>query len=75
MCAQGWVGQAHIFWKRFRSPWSSILETLGETAIQDIQTDEKNSSEIKKIKESSLWWAILNYTKTLYIRQRVDEES
>ncbi len=41
---------------RFRSPWSSILETLGETAIQDIQTDEKNSSEIKKIKESSLWW-------------------
>lgn len=48
MCAQGWVGQAHIFWKRFRSPWNSILETLGETAIQDIQIDEKKSSEIKK---------------------------
>ena len=52
----GWVGQVHIFWKRFRPPWSSILETLGETAILKIQTDKKGSSEIKKIKESSFWW-------------------
>ena len=63
------VGQVHIFWKRFRPPWSSILETLGETAILNIQNDKKESSEIKKIKESSFWWATLNFTKTLYIRQ------
>ncbi len=41
---------------RFRPPWSSILETLGETAILNIQNDKKESSEIKKIKESSFWW-------------------